>query len=64
MTGQNNQKTGVIFSFQQFGKAMKVSAFCEETSIEVSLIVPTSLNQDDMQLLALRKLKMRLAVKK
>jgi hypothetical protein len=47
---------GIIFSFQQVGNTMKVSALCEKTYIEVSVIAPTSLSQADMQLLAYRKL--------
>ncbi|MES2252246.1 MAG: hypothetical protein V4482_00985 [Pseudomonadota bacterium] len=35
---------------------MKITALCERTLIEVSVIAPTSLPQADMQLLAFRKL--------
>lgn len=47
---------GTIFTFHQAGSTMKVTALCETTLIEVSVIAPTSLPQEDMQLLAFRKL--------
>ncbi|MES2607425.1 MAG: hypothetical protein V4544_01630 [Pseudomonadota bacterium] len=47
---------GTIFTFHQAGNAMKITALCETTLIEVSVIAPTSLPQANMQLLALRKL--------
>ncbi len=56
MTLHENEIPGTIFSFQQAGNTMKITALCERTLIEVSVIAPTSLPQADMQLLAFRKL--------
>jgi hypothetical protein len=56
MTHEENEIPGIIFSFQQMGGSMKITASCEKTLIEVSVIAPISLPQADMQLLAFRKL--------
>jgi len=56
MTLHENETHTTIFTFQQAGKTMKISALCERTLIEVSVIAPTSLPQTDMQQLAFRKL--------
>jgi len=56
MTQDENDVPGIIFSFQQVGSSMKITASCEKTLIEVAVIAPISLSQADMQLLAFRKL--------
>lgn len=56
MTRNSKELPGTIFTFHQAGSTMKITALCEKTLIEVSVIAPVSLSQADMQLLALRKL--------
>lgn len=56
MTRDFKESPGTIFTFHQAGSTMKITALCESTFIEVSVIAPVSLSQADMQLLALRKL--------
>jgi hypothetical protein len=56
MKRDDKEPLGIIFTFHQAGSTMKITALCETTFVEVSVIAPTSLPQADMQLLALRKL--------
>ncbi len=60
----NNKKNtpssgeGYIFTFQQIGNHVKVTATEEQSGIEISTIAPYTLSQTDMQTLALKKLKL------
>lgn len=51
----------VLFEFIQIGKTIKVSAVDSATGTEVSIMGPVSTPQSNLQNLALRKLKRRLA---
>ena len=51
----------VYFEFVPVGGAVKVSAIDAATAIEVSVMGPVTASQADLQRLALRKLKARLA---
>lgn len=49
--------TDILFEFLQSGNSMKVTAIETETQVEATVIVPTSLSQEQMKLQALNKLK-------
>ena len=50
----------VYFEFHQIGRAVKVTAVDAETGVKVVIMGPTSASQNDLQNLAMRKLKVRL----
>jgi len=50
----------VYFEFHQIGRAMKVSAVDAASGIEVVIMGPASATQNDLQNIALRKLKVRM----
>lgn len=51
----------VFFEFQQIGAQVKVCAIQASSGIEVSIIAPTSISQQQMQVNALAKLRRRVA---
>lgn len=51
----------VYFEFQQIGAQVKVCAIQASSGIEVSIIAPTSISQQQMQMNALAKLRRRVA---
>jgi hypothetical protein len=50
----------VYFEFIAIGSAVKVSAICADTGVEVAIMGPASATQADLERLALQKLKARL----
>lgn len=50
----------VYFEFIAIGSAVKVSAICAQSGIEVAVVGPASARQADLERLALQKLKARL----
>ncbi len=59
--GPGNPEPGeVYFEFLRMGRNMKVVAVDAATGIEVTILGPASAPQDQLQQLALRKLKRRL----
>ena len=59
MTDQSRRD--VYFEHIAIGNAVKVTAIDSLTAIEVSIMGPVTASQSDLELLALRKLKARLA---
>lgn len=57
MTGQGGE---VYFEFTQVGQMMRVAAIHADTGIEVVVIAPVSATKQQMQTLALNKLRRRL----
>lgn len=51
----------VYFEFQPVGQAMKVMAIDAATGTEVAIIGPLNASQSDLQEIALRKLRRRMA---
>ena len=51
----------VFYEFTAIGRSVKVVAIDAASGIEVSIVAPATLSQAEMQRLALRKLKARLA---
>ncbi len=47
----------VLFEYMRIGNNVKVTAIESSTKVEVSVIVPASLSEEQMQLQALKKLK-------
>lgn len=47
----------ILFEFYQSGNYMKVTAIEPETQTEATVVVPTSLSQDQMKMQALNKLR-------
>ena len=52
----NDQESGYLIEFVQFGKQVKVTAMDPKTMREVSTIVPTNLARTEMIRLAVQKL--------
>ena len=51
----------VFYEFTSIGRSVKVVAIDAASGTEVSIVAPATLSQAEMQRLALRKLKARLA---
>lgn len=47
----------VLFEYTRIGNNVKVTAIESATKVEVSVIVPASLSEEQMQIQALKKLK-------
>lgn len=60
MTGGSDQDHGVIFEFIPLGNAVKVSAVDTATGVEVSIVGPASATRDQLETVALKKLRWRI----
>lgn len=58
---ENRDPSDVLFEFTAIGAAVRVSAIDAATGLEVTVMGPASAARADLQQLALRKLKARLA---
>jgi hypothetical protein len=54
----------VLFEFTKIGNQMRVAAFHVDTGIEVIMIAPLAASKNQMQTMALAKLKRRLEMPK
>lgn len=61
MTGSRGPSGQVFFEFTQLGGQMRIAALDEATAVEVVVIAPLSASKQQMQALALAKLRRRLA---
>jgi hypothetical protein len=57
----NRNPAEVLFEFTAIGAAVRVSAIDAASGLEVTVMGPSSASRADLQQLALRKLKARLA---
>jgi hypothetical protein len=61
MSAQDDDSREVLFEFKQIGAAVRVAAIDSTTGIEVTVMGPAAASRNDLQRLALNKLKARLA---
>jgi hypothetical protein len=61
MSGPTGEGGEVFFEFTAIGRSVKVSAIDAASGVEVSIVAPATLSRAEMQRLALRKLRARLA---
>lgn len=64
MVAQDENSREVLFEFKQVGGAVRVAAIDSATGIEVTVMGPATASRNDLQRLALGKLKARMAAKK
>jgi hypothetical protein len=67
MAGPDNRQSGpsqqrVLFEFQKVGQQVRVSAIDEATGTEVIVICPLQLGQQQMQRLAVNKLRHKMGL--
>jgi translation initiation factor 1 (eIF-1/SUI1) len=63
MAAQDDESREVLFEFRQVGTAVRVAAIDAATGTEVTIMGPATASRNDLQRLALSKLKARLAAK-
>jgi hypothetical protein len=63
MAAQDDNSREVLFEFRQIGAAVRVAAIDSATGTEVTVMGPVTASRNDLQRLALNKLKARLAAK-
>lgn len=63
MAGRDNSSQGgeIYLEFTQIGRHFKCAAIDAASGVEVSVFGPTSVNQKDLERLAIRKLQRRLS---
>jgi hypothetical protein len=61
MSAQDDNSREVLFEFRQVGKTVRVAAIDSATGTEVTVMGPVTASRNDLQRLALNKLKARLA---
>ncbi|MDT3686595.1 MAG: serine hydroxymethyltransferase [Pseudorhodoplanes sp.] len=61
MSAQDDEAREVLFEFRQVGTTVRVAAIDAATGTEVTVMGPATASRNDLQRLALNKLKVRLA---
>lgn len=64
MSAKGDESGEVLFEFRQVGATVRVAAIDAATGIEVTVMGPATASRNDLQRLALSKLKARLAAKR
>lgn len=61
MSAQDDEAREVLFEFRRVGTTVRVAAIDAATGTEVTVMGPATASRNDLQRLALNKLKVRLA---
>lgn len=61
MSAQDDDSREVLYEFRQVGTTVRVAAIDAVTGTEVTVMGPATASRSDLQRLALKKLKVRLA---
>jgi hypothetical protein len=61
MAAQDDESREVLFEFRQVGTTVRVAAIDSATGMEVTVMGPVTASRNDLQRLALNKLKARMA---